>query len=150
MADSLLSQFAAFMKECNWVFTVDEEKSTIICWSTNEVASLRVLIMVKEQQKHVICTISWEMRCPRECRRNMVRLCTQLNYDLSLGFFAIDEQDGEVRYRHSVDVEGLELSAAFVANFLNGSVTNARKYYLTVDRVLHGATVEDALRFCIR
>jgi hypothetical protein len=148
MSGPLLSRFAELMKECHWSFTVDEEKSLIICWSTSSVVSLRLLIMVKEPQKQIICTISWEMRCPEQFRSNLVKLCSHINFGLSLGFIGIDTQDGEVRYRHGVEMQGLDLSAQFVTNFLKGCVDNARKYYLAIDAGIHGADVDDAMRFC--
>ena len=46
---------------------------------------------------------------PEEMRVPMAEFLTRANYGLRIGNFEMDFEDGEVRYKSSVDFEGIEL-----------------------------------------
>ena len=68
------------------------------------------------------------------------------NYGLKIGNFEMDMDDGEARFKCSVDVEGGELTAKMVGNMVGSSVTVADRYYAGLMAVLFaGANPKQAI-----
>lgn len=71
------------------------------------------------------------VRAPAERRLPMAEFITRANYGLRIGNFEMDFDDGEVRYKASLDFEG----EALTDNFIRGVVYPAVQ---TMDRYLPG------------
>ena len=142
---SLIARWAKVMKKAKWQFSVDEPKHLILFLSTNDKACLRILITFKEKQDQVILMLGLERRCPKEYINTMMDYCNRLNYDIPIGFFACDPNDGEVRFRHSVDAEDIELTPTFVDNFIKTAVGFVRKEYDRLQAIMSGMSIEAAL-----
>lgn len=54
------------------------------------------------------------MNVPEDRRLALAEFLTRANYGLFIGNFEMDWQDGEVRYKTSIDVAGDRLSTALV------------------------------------
>lgn len=63
---------------------------------------------------------------PRERRAAVAEFLTRANYGLQIGNFELDLDDGEVRFKTSIDVKGAELTPALVdrAVVMNLHATN--------------------------
>lgn len=142
---SLLKQWSECMKIKNWIHTVDTEKSIIFFTASNEVASLRFTFLIKETDNRVILLLSYERHCPDKYRQIMADFVNRVNYAIPIGFFAIDISDGEVRYRHGIDVEGIEINEVFVDNFIRSCITFCRKYYNPIQAIMNGYSIEAAM-----
>lgn len=142
---TLLKQMSECMKIKNWIHTVDSEKSIILFTASNEIASLRFTFLIKESDNRIILLLSYERHCPEKYRQIMADFVNRINYAIPIGFFAIDLTDGEVRYRHSADVEGIEINEIFVDNFIRSSITFCRLYYNPIQAVMNGYSIEAAM-----
>jgi hypothetical protein len=141
---SLLCRFSECLKAADWSHTVDVERNFVLLMSTNDLCSFRVLILVKERAQHLIVIISVERRCPAAFRDTMADFCNLINYEIPFGFFSLDGRDGETRYRHSVDVEGIKLTPTFVDNLLKESIGHAKRSYTAIQRIMAGLSIEAA------
>lgn len=142
---TLLKQMSECMKIKNWIHTVDSEKSIILFTASNEIASLRFTFLIKESDNRIILLLSYERHCPEKYRQIMADFVNRINYAIPIGFFAIDLTDGEVRYRHGADVEGIEINEIFVDNFIRSSITFCRLYYNPIQAVMNGYSIEAAM-----
>lgn len=142
---TLLKQMSECMKIKNWIHTVDSEKSIILFTASNEIASLRFTFLIKESDNRIILLLSYERHCPEKYRQIMADFVNRINYAIPIGFFAIDLTDGEVRYRHGTDVEGIEINEIFVDNFIRSSITFCRLYYNPIQAVMNGYSIEAAM-----
>jgi hypothetical protein len=142
---SLLARFSHCLKRADWSHTTDPEKRLIFLVATDSVAALRCNFIVKESQA-VILLISLERRCPSAYFRTMETLCNLANHDIAFGFFSVDTRDGEVRFRHSVDLAGIEITPVFVSNFLKPALTAVRKHYEAVQAIMDGFSLEAAVK----
>jgi hypothetical protein len=68
---------------------------------------------------------------PEARRHAVMEFLTRANYGMTIGNFEIDLNDGEVRYKTSVDVEGTPLSFMLAKRMVYANVT-------TMDRYLRG------------
>lgn len=133
------------MTDKGWVHFLDREKSTILCFSTNEVASFRLHVHCNPDGEQVVVVISLERRCPEAYRQSMFEIVNYLNSKLVVtGFFAVDPRDGEVRYRQSQYVAGLEITPDFVDAFLKIAIGYAKKHYNLVQRGMLGYSLQGA------
>jgi hypothetical protein len=55
-----------------------------------------------------------------------------------IGNFEIDIEDGEVRYKTSVDLEGVEQVTHLLRNMVYANVLTMDKYFNGLMRILHG------------
>lgn len=141
----LIDRWAAAMKEEDWNFNMDKDKNLISFVTTTEVAQFRSLIIFKEEAQHVILLLCLERRCPEKYRKDMMEFCNRINWQSAIGNFACDPRDGEVRVRHSADVESLKLTGKFVDNFLKVVVGTAKRNYMKLQAIMEGIPLEDAL-----
>ena len=142
---TLLLKWANLMEENKYDFTIDISKNVIISFISTEQALLRCMFLIKEKEKQIILIICYQQRCPKPYRKTMIEILDQINRTLSLGFFTMDMNDGELRFRHSVDIEGIEITSKFVYNFIHGAVAISDINYLALNDGLHGKSVPKAL-----
>ena len=130
----------------HWEHATDLEKSIIFFTFTNEMACLRFNLVCKEKQEQIIMHVCFERKCPERYRKTMMSYCNRLNYLIPFGFFATDPKDGEIRYRHSVDVEGIVLEPDFISNIIKAGIGYTRKFYMPLQAIMWGSSLEAAIR----
>lgn len=62
---------------------------------------------------------------------------TRANYGMVIGNFELDMNDGEMRYKVSVDVEGIELTNTFLKNISYTAVVTLDRYLPGIMKVLY-------------
>ena len=86
------------------------------------------------------------LRVPEEKRNEVAIFLTRANYGLLIGNFELDMDDGEVRYKTSIDVEDDELSAALIAGLVRANCATTDRYFTGLVAIVHGgATAIEAL-----
>ena len=58
---------------------------------------------------------------------------TRANRGMRIGNFELDYDDGEVRYKTSLDVEGGELSSKMIDNLLRANLSTTNRYFAGLD-----------------
>jgi hypothetical protein len=94
-----------------------------------------------DEQDQVVLFVS---RCPvfvpLERREAAMEFLTRANFGLRLGHFEFDLDDGEVRYKTSIDVEGDRLTPALVERLMRPNLSTMNRYLPGLLRVAFGAT----------
>lgn len=72
-------------------------------------------------------------------RPQLALMLTQINYGLILGNFEFDLQDGEIRYKTSIDVEGIALNNTVLRNLLYGNFFSMDLYYHALMQAINGS-----------
>ena len=62
-------------------------------------------------------------------RRRISELICRINYGLILGNFEMDWDDGELRYKTSMDIEGVELGRTILRNLVYGNFHSFDMYF---------------------
>lgn len=73
---------------------------------------------------------------PVEQRVTVAELVTRANSGLRLGNFELDFNDGELRYKTSVDVEGDSLSEAMARSLIYANISVTKTYLPAVTAVV--------------
>ena len=74
----------------------------------------------------------------RDRRLVAAEFLTRANYALPLGNFEMDFEDGEVRFKNSIDFEGETLTDALIHNTLYPATSVATRYFPGLLRVVFG------------
>jgi hypothetical protein len=87
------------------------------------------------------------IKVPENQRILMSEFLTRANYGLCIGNFEMDFDDGEIRYKTSIDVENDRLTSALVENLVNINVITVDRYFPGMMKVLYGGmSPEEAIR----
>ena len=78
------------------------------------------------------------MKADKETFVETVRLLNRINWETLFGSFEMDESDGEVRYRLSVDCEDISLSESVIRNSIYITAQMANKYGNALAQVIMG------------
>lgn len=79
------------------------------------------------------------VKAPPERRPAVAEFITRANYGLRIGNFEMDLNDGEVRYKSSLDFEGVELTPRLIRNAIYPAVQTADRYLPGLMKVIYQA-----------
>ena len=77
------------------------------------------------------------IKAPEDARVRLAELLTRANYGLRIGNFELDFNDGEIRYKASVDFEGMELSKTLIKNMVYPVVQTMDRYLPAIFKGLY-------------
>jgi hypothetical protein len=78
------------------------------------------------------------VRVPENMRLAMAEYLTRANYGLRIGNFEMDFEDGEVRYKSSLDFEGESLNYSLLRNTIYPAVQTMDRYIPGMMGVIYG------------
>ncbi len=92
-----------------------------------------------EEEKQMCLFYSY---CPVKATENkrpvLADFLTRANYGLFIGNFEMDYNDGEIRYKTSIDVEGTEINSALIKRIVYDNLAVMDKYLPGVMSVIYG------------
>ena len=77
------------------------------------------------------------IRVTEEQRQIVAELLARINYGLNIGNFELDMNDGEIRYKTSIDVEGGELTRRMVETLIAVNISTTDRYFAAFTDVLY-------------
>ncbi|OJX40393.1 MAG: hypothetical protein BGO78_11045 [Chloroflexi bacterium 44-23] len=93
---------------------------------------------INENQKIFYFYSYFPVNVPPEKRSQIAELITRINYGMRVGNFELDYEDGEVRFKTSIDVENVDLSQALVSNHVYANVWTMDRYLSALFAVIYG------------
>ena len=104
------------------------------------------LALADEQSEQAIFYSVVLETAPPEHRPEVMKFVTLANYGMQVGNFELDLEDGEVRFKTSVDVEGIELGEDMLRNMVELNILMMGLYYDGLIAVMRGGmTAEQAI-----
>ncbi len=93
---------------------------------------------INEDQQIFYFYSYFPVNVPPEKRADVAEFITRANYGMRVGNFELDYEDGEVRFKTSVDVENVEMSQALVSNHVYANVWTMDRYLPGLFAVIYG------------
>jgi hypothetical protein len=90
---------------------------------------------------YAICPLA----IPEARRTAVAEYLTRANYGMIIGNFEMDFDDGEVRFKSSVDVQGIELVPDLIRNAAYPACLMMDKYLPGLIAILGGVSAQDAI-----
>lgn len=132
-----LDRIAECMRVNKRKFTRTEDKLVFLL--TFKTASCRCQLITKHDV--IIFLVFVERRCPEQYRQTMMRYLNSVNYGVLVGYLACDPEDGEVRSRHSIEVEHVEITPKFVDNMLQEGIRSLGTSYKNIQKIMSGKSL---------
>jgi hypothetical protein len=102
---------------------------------------------VRIEYERFLYFLNFGDRVPPAQRQDVMNFLTRANYGLVIGCFEFNLDNGEVRFRSSIDFTSSELTDTLVRNSIRSSMDAVERYADAIVRVMRGqADVMEALR----
>jgi len=120
-----------FFREDDWLFEQLPGKPILRLGFRGKNGAWNCYAQAREAQHQFVFYSILDVNVPPNRRQAMAEFLTRANYGLVIGNFEMDFNDGEVRYKTSIDVEGDRLTSALIKQMVYINV-------LMMDRYLPG------------
>jgi hypothetical protein len=131
---SIFDTMQAFFVDDEWNYEHSEGDTHIRMGFRGKNGQWRCIAQAREEARQLVFYSVFDSFVPEDRRMIMADFITRANYGLLVGNFEMDFDDGEIRFKTSIDVEGTlhSLTSLIIRRLVYTNV-------LTVDRYFPGA-----------
>jgi hypothetical protein len=126
-----------FFEEDEWDFQWMEGESILSMGFSGKNGKWQCFAQAREAQEQFVFYSVLPVNVPPEKRLKVAELITRINYGMVIGNFEMDFDDGEVRYKTSVDVEGSELTLPMIRQMVYANILITDRYLPAVMRTIY-------------
>jgi hypothetical protein len=134
---SLFKTLINFFLEDDWTFTKIEGETSLKTGFRGENGQWNCYAMVKEDRQQLVFYSVYPVNIPEDKRLTIAEFITRANYGMIMGNFEMDFEDGEVRYKTSIDVEGDSLSFALIKRLIYSNVLTFDDYIPGIEAIIN-------------
>jgi hypothetical protein len=136
-----------FFTEDDWSFTKIQGQSSLKIGFQGKNGEWMCYAKAREEQQQFVFYSIAPINAPEEKRSAIAELFTRANYGMIIGNFEMDFNDGEIRYKTSLDVADTQLTPARLKPLVYTNVTMMDKYLPGIRAVIEeGVSPEAAIR----
>lgn len=146
---TIYESMAAFFKKDEWPATQIEGQTAMSMNFQGQNGRWGCLARVDQEKELVLFYSYCPVKAPEDKRPILADFLTRANYGLYIGNFEMDYNDGEIRYKTSVDVEGnksteegeaepVQLTFALMKRLVYDNVGVMDKYMPGIMAVIYG------------
>ena len=125
---SIFETIVDFFKDEQWHFVEIEEKSAIRLGGCGENGQYICYAQSQEEKQQFVFYSVCPITTPESKLQAIAEFITRANYGLIIGNFELDFNDGEIRYKTSIDIEGDRLTSALIKQMVYANVAMIDKY----------------------
>jgi hypothetical protein len=138
--ESILETVIDFFTEDDWTFTKLQGQPVLQMAYRGDNGSWNCFAQARESQTQFVFYSIYPTQAPADQRIAMAELITRANYGLTIGNFEMDFNDGEIRYKTSIDVEGDILTTELIKQLVYANVTMMDQYFPGILAVIEEKT----------
>ena len=131
----------AFLQEDNWHYEELPGEFSIRFSFTGKSARYDCFGRVNEEQEIFAFYSIIPIRVPESTRLMVAELLARINYGLNIGNFEMDMNDGEIRYKTSIDVEGGDLTSRMVETMIAVNISTTDRYFPSFADVIYAGAI---------
>jgi len=128
---AMFKEMLFFFEEDDWPFDPIENQPAIRTGFSGDNGQWMCYAHAREETDQFVFYSVLPASAPANKRDAAAEFITRANYGMVIGNFEMNYEDGEIRYKTSLDIEGDELSFALIKQAVYANVA-------TVDRYLPG------------
>jgi hypothetical protein len=133
----IFNALVEFFEEDEWDFQWMEGMSVLTMSFSGKNGKWQCFAQAREQQQQFVFYSVLSVNVPKEKRGRVAEFITRVNYGMVIGNFEMDYDDGEVRYKTSIDVEGVELLAPMIRQVVYANLIITDRYLNSLMRVIY-------------
>jgi len=143
----MFDQVVNFFVNDNWSFTRLQGEPVLYTAIRGQHGEWNCYAQIREEQEQFVFYSVCPTVVVEEKRLAIAEFLTRANFGMILGNFEMDFEDGEIRYKTSIDVTDDFLSQALIKQLVYANVTMMDAYLPGIQAVLAGeATPVEAMR----
>jgi hypothetical protein len=127
-----------FFKEDNWPFVQIQRESVLQMVFQGENGKWTCYAKARDDQEQFVFYSVCPVNPPDSKRLAVAEFLTRANSGMIIGNFEMDFEDGEIRYKTSIDVEGDSLSSALIKRLVYANVMMMDAYLPGIMSVIYG------------
>ncbi len=135
---AILSTASAALRADGLLFTRIEGTDMLTTDWAGDNGAWACFVHARERDEQLLIYSVMTEDVPAERRPAVVEFLTRANYAMAIGNFEMDYEDGEVRYKTSVDVEGDHLSVTMTRQLFKLNVTTMDLFLPGIESVVRG------------
>jgi hypothetical protein len=124
---------------------IDPSGAIVGMLSASEKGPWTVYIGMLEADDQVVVHSAFNPPVPEEAREALALFLTRVNFGILHGNFELDLDDGELRYKTSIDVRGSALTEALFENVMVANVSMFDRWVPGIEAVVHGVDPVEAI-----
>ncbi|NMC32962.1 MAG: YbjN domain-containing protein [Veillonellaceae bacterium] len=138
----------AFLQEDNWRYEEIPGETAVRLSFTGQNARYDCFGRVNEAHEVFVFYSIIPVRVPEAQRPLVAELLARINYGLNIGNFELDMNDGEIRYKTSIDIEGGDLTPRMAETLIAVNISTTDRYFPSFADVMYAgvAPVEAVAR----
>jgi len=127
-----------FLTADKWFPAPIDGTTAFRCGFQGRSAKFRVIAHINVEMEQLYLYAVSEVYVPDDERIAVAEFIARANYGMRIGNLEIDMNDGEVRFKSSVDFDGAGLTEQLIRNAIYPAVTSMDRYFPGVMRVAFG------------
>ena len=141
---SIYQKMTGFFNDDGWpVFVLGDAQALQINFQCTN-GSWTCFAQARDETSQMVFYSVCPVTAPEAKRAQVAEYITRANYGLVVGNFEMDYDDGEVRYKTSIDVEGTELTTELIRPLVYANVWTMDRYLPGIMAVAFGGAAAGA------
>lgn len=140
---NILDTLTQFFKDDDWNFSQVEDAAILRMGFAGKSGSWTCYAQAREEQQQFVFYSVCPLTTPENKEAGMMEFLTRANYGLIIGNFELSLEDGEIRYKTSIDVEDAELTAPLIRPVVYANVLTMDRYLPGILAVISGGASPD-------
>ncbi len=133
----IFSTLIDFMEEEQWKYEILEGETVLRFNFKGRSGRLLCYADVEEEKNWLIFYSYLPVNIPPEKMHAAAEFVARANRGMRIGNFELDFEDGEVRYKTSIDIEGGELTNKMIHNLLQTNLSDDGRRYLGIMELIY-------------
>jgi hypothetical protein len=125
---AIFNTMLEFFEGEDWEFSWMEDVTALSMGFSGKNGKWMCFAQAREDQQQFIFYSVCPINVPEPKRAAIAEFITRANYGMMIGNFEMDWQDGEIRYKTSIDVEGAQLNFALLKQMVYPNVMIMDRY----------------------
>ncbi|MBW4520180.1 MAG: YbjN domain-containing protein [Scytolyngbya sp. HA4215-MV1] len=142
----LLEQVIHFFTQDDWSFSKPQGESYLQLAFQGKNGAWTCYAQAREEKQQFVFYSVAAIKTPEDKRQPVSEFLAHANYGMIIGNFELDFNDGEIRYKTSIDVEGDRLTPALIKQLVYTNVLTMDQYLPGIQAVLEGTAPAEAIR----
>jgi hypothetical protein len=134
----ILSSVIDFMEEGHWHYDIIEGHDLLRFFYKGKSGRILCYADVDENDRWLVFYSYLPVNTPAAKIHDMAEFVARANRGMRIGNFELDFEDGEVRFKTSIDVEGGELTSKMIDNLLQANLVTMDRYFSGMMELIYG------------
>ncbi|MBD2576488.1 YbjN domain-containing protein [Oscillatoria sp. FACHB-1406] len=134
----ILEEIVGFFTKDDWHYTKIQGEAVLLTAFQGESGKWNCSARVREEQEQFVFYSICPVNAPEDRRLDMAEFIARANYGTIIGNFELDFNDGEIRYKTSIDVEDSTLTFSQIKQLVYTNVMMMDEYLPGIRSVIEG------------